>query len=64
MAIPEQQGDWQFTKRNGYWERRPINTNSPWQALTTTLIGRPPDGGRRKGPDNQQLPSMYRWDWK
>ena len=64
MARPEQQGDWQFTKRNGYWERRPINTNSPWQALTTTLVGRPPDNGRSKGTDNKHLPSIMKWTWK
>jgi len=59
-----EQGDWQFTKRNDTWCRRPINTTEPWQALTTTLVGRPSDSGHRKGPDNKQLPSIMKWTWK
>ena len=62
MARPEDPGDWDL-KKDGTWWRRPIGTTEPWQALTTTLVGRPPDNSRSKGHDNKQLPSIYRWDW-
>ena len=65
MAMHEQQGDWDWLKNDdGRWCRRPINTTEPWQALTTTLVGRPSDSGHRKGPDNKQLPSIMKWTWK
>ena len=63
MAMPEQKGDWDWHKNDGTWWRRPIDTTEPWQSLTTTLVGRPPDNGRSKNKDNKQLPSIYRWDW-
>ena len=65
MARPEDPGDWDWHKgdEDGVWRRRPIGTTEPWQALTTTLVGRPPDNSRSKGHDNKQLPSIYRWDW-
>jgi len=64
MAMPEQRGDWDWLKSGDTWCRRPIDTTERWQKLTTTLIGRPSDSGNRKGPDNRQLDSIFRWDWK
>ena len=64
MARPEQKGDWDLSKVGDVWHRRPIGTTDPWQSLTTTLVGRPPDNQRSKGHDNKHLPSIYRWDWK
>ena len=63
MARPENPGDWDWSKVGNTWRRRPIDTTEPWQSLTTTRIGTPPDKSRSKGHDNQQLPSIYRWDW-
>jgi hypothetical protein len=57
-------GLYQFTDCNGYWERRPIDTAGPWQRLHVVRIGTPPDRNQAKGPDNNKLPSIYRWDWK
>lgn len=64
MARPESLGLFDFTDRNGYWERRPINTTQPWQKLNVVRIGTPRDRNQSKGPDNKKLPSIYRWDWK
>ena len=64
MPMPEQKGLYDWYKNDDTWWRRPIGTTEPWQALTTTLVGRPPDNGRSKNKDNKQLPSIYRWDWK
>jgi len=65
MAMPEQKGlyDWHRDDDDTWW-RRPIDTTEPWQSLTTTLVGRPPDNGRSKGTDNKQLPSIMEWTWK
>jgi len=64
MARPENPGKWDWSKVDGVWHRRPIDTTERWQSLTATRIGTPPDNSRSKGHDNQQLPSIYRWDWK
>ena len=64
MPMPEQRGDWDWLKNGDTWCRRPIGTTEPWEELTTTMIGRPPDNPRSKGHDNKQLPSIYRWDWE
>jgi hypothetical protein len=63
MAMPEQKGLYDWYKDGDTWWRRPIDTTEPWQSLTTTRIGTPPDRDQSKGSDNKQLPSIYRWDW-
>ena len=63
MAMPEQRGDWDWSKVGNTWRRRPIDSTERWQSLTTTLIGRPPDNSRSKGHDRKQTESITEWTW-